>query len=232
MEAQNLTEQYLVILGAFVIMSIVMIYFGLLIKKSNPLKIEKTSQNLVEVFFNYFEGVVEGILGAKYVKTFTPLTITIFCTIFLTNISGLIGLAEGAKFNPYYTFTWSISMFLLWNIYGIYKVGIKGFIGEFFAVGVLMAPLELISFFVKPISMGLRLFGNITAGAILMGMVWMVPELLAEISHAAGIVSLPIVMLIGTVLTMVFGLFGPFIQATVFTYLTLVNISTFTQEHE
>lgn len=228
----NLNEQYVVIYGVFIILIIAMVLIARYIKKANPLKIEKNGQNVIEWFFKYFEDVTESVLGPKYTRDFTPLVITIFVSILLTNIVGCIGLAEGAKFNPFYTFTWSISMFFMWNIYGVYKVGVKGFFKEFTANSVVLAPIEVIGFFVKPLSMGLRLFGNITAGAILIHILWSVPEVLAHVSQVAGLASLPIVMGLGVVLTGFFGLFGPFIQATVFTYLTLVNISTFTQEHE
>lgn len=232
METTNLNEQYLVIYGVFILMMIVMVLVARYLKKANPLKIEKNGQNIIEWFFKYFEDITGSVLGDKYIHEFTPLVITIFVSILLTNIVGCIGLSEGAKFNPFYTFTWSISLFFFWNIYGIYKIGVKGFFHEFVANSVVLMPIEIIGFFVKPLSMGLRLFGNITAGAILIGIVWSVPEVLAQISEVAGIASLPIVVGLGVVLTGFFGLFGPFIQATVFTYLTLVNISTFTQEHE
>ncbi|MGL5021623.1 MAG: F0F1 ATP synthase subunit A [Mycoplasmatales bacterium] len=202
------------------------------IKKSNPLKITSNKQNLIELFFEFFEGIVEDIVGKAYVKKITPLAITIFTSILITNIVGLIGLKEGAFANPMYTFTWSISMFLFWNLYGIRVIGIKSFLGNFVKPVAFMLPFELIGFLTKPLSMGIRLFGNITAGAFFMMLFWMVPEAIINMNTGVGVVLAPIFIVIGSTLSFYFSLFGPVIQALVFTYLTMVNIATLVSGEE
>jgi F-type H+-transporting ATPase subunit a len=92
-----------------------------------------------------------------------------------------------------------------------------------------MLPLEIIGFLTKPISMGFRLVGNITAGAVFMMLFWMVPEALQEMSNF-GILAVPIFVYLGSFLSFYFSLFGPIIQALVFTYLTMVNIGTLVNE--
>ena len=217
-----------VMLG-FISIFILMFLMNRFIKKSDPLKINSNNQNLVELSFDFFETIVRDIVGESYVPKLTPLAITIFTTILITNIAGLIGLKEGALLNPTYTFTWSISMFIFWNIYGIKVIGIKAFFGDFVKPFAFMLPLEIIGFLTKPISMGFRLVGNITAGSVFMLLFWMVPVALQEMSNF-GILAVPIFVYLGSFLSFYFSLFGPIIQALVFTYLTMVNIGTLVNE--
>lgn len=217
-----------VILG-FLIVFILMFMMNRFIKKSDPLRINSNNQNLVELFFDFLESIVRDIVGESYVPKLTPLAITIFTTILITNIAGLFALREGALLNPTYTFTWSISMFIFWNLYGIKVIGIKAFLGDFVKPFAFMLPLEIIGFLTKPISMGFRLVGNITAGSVFMLLFWMVPEALQEMSNF-GILAVPVFVYLGSFLSFYFSLFGPIIQALVFTYLTMVNIGTLVNE--
>ncbi len=216
-------ESYSTVFLVFALFGISMFILGFLIKRLNPLKVENNFQNIVELIFGFFEDTVADMVGRDYVKTFTPLAITMFITIFVTNLAGLIGLSEGARANPIYTLTWSFSMFLVWNVYGAYKVGIGTYIKDIFTP-LWMSPLEIIGILTKPISMGFRLFGNITAGALLMLMWWQLPALLMSSFGILGVVPAGFLIYLGTFLSMYFSLFGPFIQALVFTFLTLVNV--------
>ncbi len=223
-------DSYTTVFAVFIIFAILMIALGFMIKKFNPMKIENNTQNIVELIFSYFEDTVEDMVGKEYVATFTPLAITIFITIFLTNIAGLIGFAEGAKGNPFYTLTWSFGMFFVWNIYGMYVVGVGTYIKDIFTPA-WMSPLEIIGILTKPISMGFRLFGNISAGALLMTLWWQLPAAMMNFAASSGIFGTIIGFLgfgaltySGTFLSLYFSLFGPFIQALVFTFLTLVNV--------
>ncbi len=221
---QNLISQsYNTVFAVFIIFAISMIILGFVIKKFNPMKIENNTQNIVEIIFSFFEKSVEDMVGKEYVKTFTPLAMTIFITIFITNIAGLVGQTEGAFGNPFYTLTWSFAMFFVWNIYGAYKVGVLTYLKDIFTP-LWMSPLEIIGILTKPISMGFRLFGNITAGAFLMLLWWMLPETIMGALGLIGIIPALLLTYAGTFLSIYFSLFGPFIQALVFTFLTLVNL--------
>lgn len=116
-----------------------------------------------------------------------PLALTIFVWIFLMNLMDLVPvdvvpmLASAAglgymKMVPTTdvnaTFGMSLSVFLLMIFYGIKVKGIGGFAGEFlfhpFGKWMVIAnlPLELVSFIAKPLSLSLRLFGNMFAGEL------------------------------------------------------------------
>lgn len=116
-----------------------------------------------------------------------PLALTIFAWIFLMNlldlvpvdvvpfIAGKLGL-EHMKMVPTTdvnaTFGMSLSVFALMIFFGIKVKGAGGFIGEFLfhPFGKWMVPanlaLEIVSFIAKPLSLSLRLFGNMFAGEL------------------------------------------------------------------
>ena len=221
----NFSPQYYSKIGVFIAVTIAIAFMGMYIRSRKTIMVTSNSQNLVELYFESFEGIVRGVLGEEYVQKFTPLAVTIFTTIFITNLVSLFGFTDGAFANPVYTFTWSIGMFLFWNAYGIYKIGIKKFLADFTKPYAFMLPLEIIGFFTKPISMGARLLGNITAGAILMTIYWSVANLVVTGNLFVGTIAAPIFIGAGSALGFYFNVFGPFIQALVFTYLTLVNLA-------
>ncbi len=236
--AKTVFEPYITVFAVFIFVAILLFLLRFQIKRLNPLKIESNSQSIIELIFGFFEGLVESMVSKKYVAKLTPLAITIFLTIALTNVIGLIGLSEGARFNPIYTLTWSFFLFFVWTAYGIYVVGFKHYTKEL-ATPFWMLPLELVGNFAKPISMGFRLFGNISAGAIIMLGFWMIPNylinmdivlnlgngpLLLFISGAVNVVIAATFAFMGSFLSIYFSLFSPLIQAFVFTVLTLVNI--------
>lgn len=209
------------------------------IKKYDALKITSKFQNILEIIFSFFESMVKDMLGEKYVRKFTPLVMIMFMSIFITNASSLFLFKEGAYLNAFYTFAWSLSLFLFWTFYGLYKLGVikfikTAFIGEFWP----MAFLETIGYVIKPVSLGIRLMGNITAGTVIMTMIWSLPTIIMS-ALPASVLNTTLVGLLGVagvplaaILTIYFSLFGPFIQATVFTYLSLSNIASVLPEEE
>lgn len=226
-------EAYRTVFIIFGLMIIAIWAVHFMLKRADPLKVTGLFQNLIEIVFEFFEDMVEGMLGKERVNGFTPLAATLFISIFLTNSASLFLLREGAFVNPFYTFTWSIMMAVFWTGYSIYKTGLfsfikRGLIGEFWP----MAPIETLSYFIKPISLGMRLMGNITAGAIIMIVVWKLPFILVSVIGGAGYLSGLLVIPLGAAFMAYFVLFGPFIQATVFTYLTLANIAGVLPEEE
>ncbi len=135
------------------------------------------------------EMVLDSVKGAFHGRNalIAPLALTVFAWIFMMNlmdlvpvdvvpqIAGALGFGH-MKMVPTTdvnaTFGMSISIFLLMIFYGIKVKGIGGFAGEFLfhPFGKLMffanLPLELVSFFAKPLSLALRLFGNMFAGEL------------------------------------------------------------------
>jgi F-type H+-transporting ATPase subunit a len=128
--------------------------------------------------------------------------------------NNLIGSIPG--FNPptdqfNVTIVLALIVFVTINLVGLYKHGlgfIKHFLGPVWWLSPLILPIELISHFVKPLSLALRLFGNITG------------------DHKVGGVFFALVPLIIPLPFLGMGVFVAFIQTFVFTLLTLIYIKS------
>lgn len=146
-------------------------------------------QNFVEMIFEFVDARVhEGFTGKN--KLIAPLALTIFVWILLMNtmdlvpvdwfsfLFGLVGL-EHLSFkivpttDPNITMGMSVSVFLLIIYYSIKIKGLGGFLGELafhpFPKWMFLFNLiiEIPTLFAKPVSLGLRLFGNLYAGELL-----------------------------------------------------------------
>ncbi|MDA8092927.1 MAG: F0F1 ATP synthase subunit A [Betaproteobacteria bacterium] len=144
-------------------------------------------QNFVEWMIEFVDGSVRSSFMAKN-DLVAPLALTIFCWIFLMNMMDLVpidyvpGLAEWAGL-PYFklvpstdpnaTFGMAFAVFFLVLYYSIKIKGIGGFLGELtlqpfgkwgLPVNLILEVVNLIS---KPVSLSLRLFGNMYAGEMI-----------------------------------------------------------------
>ncbi len=146
--------------------------------------------NLVEMIIEFVDKNVKDIFHAKN-DVIAPLSLTIFCWVVLMNTMDIVPvdlLPEIAKFitgnehlyfkvvpttDPNITFGLSIGVFILILYYSIKIKGVGGFIGElaFQPFGKYMIPfnliLEGIGLLAKPVSLALRLFGNLYAGELI-----------------------------------------------------------------
>lgn len=201
------------------------------IKKLDPMNVKKPSQILIEKFFDFFYNMVSGILGDAAAEQLSPVIMLLFMTIFIGNAVALIGLQEVA-YDSSFPIVWGFLMFFVWNGYGIYKIGTKGFLKSFFHPNPAFFPIELMGFFTRLLSIIIRLLGNIASGVVLMMLLWEIPEGIARssavLASGSGIILIPLVV----VLTFYFSIFAPFIQAYVFSMLSLGNISVLLEGNE
>lgn len=203
-------------------------------------------QNFFEAIIEALYGLVESVAGDR-AKLFFPLLATFFLFIILSNWLGLlpgvgtIGFYEIANskenFVPLFrasnsdlntTLALAIISVVATQYYGLRKLGVWGYITHYFhsplkggfgivalglVIGIFVGFLEVVSEFVKIVSLSFRLFGNIYAGEAVLTTV---SGLLAFIA------PLPFMLL-----EVIVG----FVQAAVFTMLTLVFLSIITEEH-
>ena len=167
-------------------------------------------RNLFEVLADTVLGLMAGVMGEKAAKRYLPLVGTLFIFILFSNLLGLIpGFlppTETLKTN----LALSISVFVLSHVFGVREHGIKyfkHFLGPIWWLIPLMLPIELISHIARPVSLSMRLMGNIVGDHKLVGVFF-------------GI--LPFVL---PVPFMVMGVLVCVVQAVVFSLLTTVYIS-------
>lgn len=174
-----------------------------------------TPTTLLEVAVEAILGLMEGVLG-KRAHHYFPLIGTLFIYIFTCNIVGLIpGLAPPTE-NVNTNAACAIVVFLYYNYSGIKTQGLKNYLkhlmGPVLWLGPLMLVIELISHFVRPISLSVRLFGNMTGDHMVLGIFSQLTPLFVP------------VIFLGL------GLFISFIQAFVFSLLSIVYLSLATEE--
>ena len=124
-------------------------------------------QNAVEMLVETMEAMVESSMGAHAPK-YRNYVITLMAFIFLSNISGVFGLrAPTADFGT--TFALALITFVMIEYAWIKSNGIR-FVKDLFEPFPIFFPVNVISEFATPVSMSLRLFGNVLAGTIMISL--------------------------------------------------------------
>lgn len=167
------------------------------------------------------------MIGEKKYKRFMPYLLTVFFFIWLNNIFGLIPFFNGANLsgNIAFTMTLAVITFIITTFSGNanYWKHIFWMPGVPVPMKIFLAPIEIIGMFVKPISLMIRLFANITAGHIivlaLMSLIFIFK------SVAVAPVSVAFSLFIGVIEIIVTA-----IQAYIFTVLSALYFGMATEE--
>jgi len=177
-----------------------------------------TFRNVFEFIGEFIFNLAKSIMGEKEAKRYFVVLIMLFTVIFANNLTGLIPgfLPATGNFNT--TFAMGIFVFMYYNYQGIRVQGVvkhfKHLMGPVWYLAPLIFVIELISHAVRPISLGLRLKGNMEGDHLVLSIFSdLVPY----------IVPIPFYML---------GIFVCFMQAFVFTLLTMVYIGLATETHD
>jgi F-type H+-transporting ATPase subunit a len=187
----------------------------------------KGKQNFIEWVIDFVRGIVADNLPGSQVNNFHLLGVTMFLFVFVANEIGLvtkivttddITLWKSPTADPFVTLTLALMVISLTHFFGIKSLGFKNYLINSYLkpVGFLL-PLKIIEEFTNVITLGLRLYGNIFAGEVLLG-------LIANMFISLGWWSLPIVMPL-EMIWIGFSLFIGAIQAYVFVTLTMVFMS-------
>jgi F-type H+-transporting ATPase subunit a len=127
-------------------------------------------QSVLEIIIQMFEGLLTDIIGEQG-KRYLPMIGTIGLFIFSANMLGLVPgfMSPTSKLNV--TAGCALAVFVYYHWQGIKAQGVlkylKHFTGPIPALAPLMLPIEIISHFSRPVSLSLRLFGNIFAEELL-----------------------------------------------------------------
>jgi F-type H+-transporting ATPase subunit a len=213
-------------------------------------------QCAIEMLIEGIDGIVRETFPAK-TRFIAPLALTIFALVFLMNFMDMIPVdllpaSAHAAGIPYLrvvptadlstTFGMAICVFILIQYYAIKHKGVGKFVGEMFtapfhahgAVGtILLAPanllLRIIEELVRPLSLSLRLFGNMYAGELIF---ILIACMTLGGSFASGLTwaMAPMQFLAGFIWT-AFHILVITLQAFIFMMLTVVYLSMAVQEH-
>ena len=147
-------------------------------------------------------------------RRYLPFTATIFIYVFFLNIIGLIPGFVMPTDQMHFNLGIALVVFGLYNYWTVRAIGMSGLIkhlwGPIFILGFLLFPIELISHIVRPISLSIRLYGNMTGDHTVLSVFTKLTE------------GTPLFFL--TVALYVLGTIVSFIQAFVFSLLTMIYI--------
>lgn len=122
-----------------------------------------TVRNLMEIIVETISNLVKENMGPRGPE-FMLIIGTLGIFILFNNLSGLVPGFLPATDNVNTTFACSLTVFIMTHYYGIREHGfkyLKQFMGPLAWLAPIMIPIELIGHFARPLSLGLRLFGNI-----------------------------------------------------------------------
>ncbi len=186
------------------------------IKKADPYKKPSGFLNVVELMVEKIDGMVVANMGAKDGMQFANYIGTLFAFILVCNISGLFGLRPPTA-DYGCTLSLALITFFLIHITGFRYQGIGHVTGLFKPL--LLSPINIIGEIATPISMSLRLFGNVLSGTVLMALIY-------------GLLPKVILWFWPGALHIYFDVFSGCIQTYVFCMLTMVYISNNFNEEE
>ena len=224
---ENVIYAYIVMIGLSVLC-----YAATKNKSLMPGKLQNVLEMAVEGLDNFFAGVL-GPQGRR----FTPFLGTLFLYIWFMNLLGLIpGMMSptGGKNGINTTIALAICVFLYVQYAGLKHLGILGYIDHLMGsprslvqwiLVPLNLPIHIIGELAKPMSLSLRLFGNITGEDVLLAAFVGLGLMATSFMHAPiGLpLHLPFIFL---------ALLAGTIQALVFTLLSTVYFSMMLAEHE
>jgi F-type H+-transporting ATPase subunit a len=169
---------------------------------------------------------VMGPEGAKYF----PFIGTIFFFVLFNNLLGNIPPALPGTGTLGTTFMWGLIVFVVYNAIGIKKNGLFRYIKSFIPSGTpawlapLIFVLEIVSHFLRPITLGVRLYANMYAGHIMLGVFAIFMAVAINQFTAMSAVVLPLSLIMQVILR-AFELFVAVLQAYIFSILTAVYIN-------
>lgn len=172
------------------------------LKVENPGKRQLALEAAVGGLFHFFDDIL-GRDGRRYV----PYLMTVALYIGVSNIIGIFGFKPPTK-DLNVTIALAVMSIVLIEYSGFHKKGLKGFIRSFIEPVPVLLPINIMELFIKPVSLCMRLFGNILGAFVIM-----------ELLKAVVPVFVPIPF------SVYFDLFDGLIQAYVFVFLTSLFMS-------
>ena len=163
----------------WIVMTVILV-LAFLLSRSITL-IPTRGQNALEYAYEGLANFATS-LGGPGARRYVPIFVTFFLYILLSNWSGLlpfVGRTEQLRAptsDVNMTIGLALVAFAMFHIEGVRALGFRGYFGKFFTlkggpIGLFVGVLEFFLEFVKPVTLSMRLFGNIYAGEIALGVI-------------------------------------------------------------
>lgn len=189
-----------------VVLSIIFIIVGLKMKKVNPKG--KTPVWMVPfvIIVDLINKMTKENIGKRW-KSYAPYFLTLAIFLVVSNISGIFGLESPTSYLIVNAALALITFFII-QITGIVSNGVGSYVKGFFDPVPLLFPINLIGEVTLPVSLALRLMGNIMSGAVLSKIIF----------GLLSYIAIPFLPFYNAIFDIFFGV----IQAAVFLLLTII----------
>ncbi len=183
------------------------------------------SQSIGEMAYGFIHKMVEDVAG-KDALQFFPYILSLFLFIVFANFLGLLPMAFTTTSQIAVTAVLAMGVFLMVTLVGFYKHGL-GFLGLFWVSAAplplrpILALIEVISYFVRPLSHSIRLAGNMMAGH----------AVIKVFAAFAAILAISPFSILAITAIYALEVLVAFIQAYVFTILTCVYLKDAMHPH-
>jgi F-type H+-transporting ATPase subunit a len=204
------------ILGTLIAGAII-IGLGLLMRRSLNARKPGKIQLFFETITAEVERQVESTMGIKTAPFVVPLATTLFLFILIANWIALVPTGNHPEYVPPPTsdvnLTYALALLVIGSMHvtGIRTKGFRGYYAHIFRKPRILIPLNLIEEIMKPITLALRLFGNIFSGVIMVSLIAALPA---------------VVLWLPNIIWKLFDSFIGLIQAFIFGLLTVLYFSS------
>ena len=184
----------------------VLILAAILLTRNMKIDHISRRQAVAELIVTKLTGMVEGMIGPEG-KTYVPYLTTVLLYIGVSNIIGLFGFKSPTK-DLTVTIALAVMSIVLVEAAGIYHLGVKKWLHKFVEPVAIVTPINILEVFTRPLSLCMRLFGNVLGAFVIMELIKMVVPF--------GVPA---------VFSMYFDIFDGLLQAYVFVFLTSLYIN-------
>ena len=188
------------------LLAAVSVYLGSNLSVRNPGK----RQQFAEIIVTWFDNFTGELLG-EHGKQYSTIISVILIYIGVSNVIGLFGFKPPTKDLNVTVALSLISIFLI-EIAGFRRKGAKGWVKHFSEPVAIVTPINILELAIRPLSLCMRLFGNVLGAFIIMELIKMVVP-----------VGIP------AIFSLYFDIFDGLIQAYVFVFLTSLYIQDATE---
>ncbi|MCY4306300.1 MAG: F0F1 ATP synthase subunit A [Aestuariivita sp.] len=209
----------------WLLLTVVAIIFLMVVTTSKRALIPTRGQSIAELTYGFVYKMIEDVAGREGIRYF-PYIMTLFLFILVANFLGLIPMSFTTTSHIAVTAVLGFGVFFVVTILGFVKNGMA-FLGLFWVAAAplplrpILAIIELISYFVRPVSHSIRLAGNMMAGH----------AVLKVFAGFAQVTAIAPIAILGVMAVYGLEVLVSAIQAYVFTILTCVYLKDALHPH-
>jgi F-type H+-transporting ATPase subunit a len=185
--------------------AIILVAFFMLTAKREI--VPNRGQALAEALYNIVDRVLVGPIIGEHGKPYVPYIFTLFLVILVLNLmSVVLAIGNIGGLSLTFTVTAQLAVTATLAVLTFFSVFILGFVkhgpkfvtlfapgGMHWAMLIFMVPIEMLSYFVRPVTLAMRLFGNMLGGHVVMSLFGSFVVALGLLALSGGVATLAIV---------------------------------------